>query len=363
MSDEPTERERSPRMRSQKVEVPNWKRYRCFAVGIGYCGSAYQGLQFQPDVRTVENDVQKALIAAGLIDSELTKGEEARYQLFWSRAARTDRGVHACANVIACRMDSDKVKVVEGSNPLSLDQEYFVNMVNSHLPEAIRVMFVNRVTMKFDARTYADRRYYEYYLPKLVGDYQVDTAKLKNEISKFVGTHSFHNFTKGVHPNDKSGERHIVSIEVYEYMDDYICVRLFGQSFLLNQIRKMISLGLEACLGLIPADAVEKALSGKELIHTHMVPGEGLLLDRLFFKGYDLHKCGDYSVTTPFNWLVADEESDGDRRVMDRIDDFKKTLVEKHVIPLLGAQFDHWLNLIVLPNSWEKRHEPRSTSN
>ena len=355
--DEP-ERERSPRGRSQQAQVDNWKRYRCFAIGIGYCGADYQGLQFQPDVPTVERDVQKALIAAGLVDPALVS-EEGRYQLFWSRAARTDRGVHACANVIACRLDSDKVKIKEGSDPLELDQDAFVTLLDSHLPTAIRTMFINRVTMKFDARTYADRRYYEYYLPRKIGSFSVEVSKLDTQMQKFVGTHNFHNFTKGVHPNDKSGERHIVSIEVSEYTPDVLKIRLFGQSFLLNQIRKMISLGIEVSLGLAPSDAIDKALSSKDLYHTHMVPGEGLLLDRIFFKGYDLHKCGDYKVTTPFNWLVEDEESDGNPQVMARIDAFKNSLVQTHVIPLLETKFDEWINLVVLPNSWEKRHAPQ----
>lgn len=349
-------RERSPRSsRSQRVEVPNWKKYRCFAVGIGYCGSEYQGLQFQPDVPTVERDVQAAFVSAGLVDPVMTR-DEGRWQLFWSRAARTDRGVHACANVIACRMDSDKIKIVDNSNPVELDQEYFIDLVNAHLPPAIRVMFVNRVTMKFDARTYADRRYYEYLVPKKIGIKVLDCEKLGAEMNKYVGTYNFHNFTRGIHPNDKSGERHIVSISTSTIHDDFICVRLFGQSFLLNQIRKMISLAIEVSLGLAPENAIETALKSKSLVHTHMVPGDGLLLDRLFFKGYDRHKCGDYSVTTPFNWLVADEESDGDPKVMARIEAFKSELVKKHVIPGLVEKFEEWLNLVVIPNSWENRH-------
>lgn len=355
MSEVETTRERSPRGRSQKVEIPNWKRYRCFAIGIGYCGSDYQGLQFQPDCPTVERDVQIALVSAGLVDPLLTT-EDGRWQLFWSRAARTDRGVHACCNVLACRMDADKIKVVEGSDPIELDQEYFVDLLNAHLPPAIRAIFVNRVTMKFDARTYADRRYYEYYLPAMIGDHRLDMEKLDWEMQKYVGTHNFHNFTKGIHPNDKTGERHLVSVETREVQSSCICIRLFGQSFLLNQIRKMVSLAIEVSLGLAPSNAIDTALASKTLVHTHMVPGDGLLLDRLFFRGYDRHKCGDYSVTTPFNWLIADEESDGHQSVMARIEDFKRHLVETEILPRLEEKFAEWLDLVIIPNSWEKRH-------
>jgi tRNA pseudouridine38-40 synthase len=355
-------RERSPRSsRSQRVDVPKWKRYRSFAVGIGYCGTDYQGLQFQPDIPTVERDVQAALVAAGLVDPILTT-DEGRWQLFWTRAARTDKGVHACANVISCRLDSDNVKIIENSIPVELDQDYFVDLVNAHLPPAIRVMFVNRVTMKFDARTYADRRYYEYLLPKHVGDFTLDIEKVDAEMKKYVGTHNFHNFTKGLHPNDKQGKRHIVAIITSSFNDEFFCVRLFGQSFLLNQIRKMISLAIEVSLALAPADAIDAALKSKSLVHTHMVPGDGLLLDRLLFPGYDRHKCGDYSLTTPFNWLVADEESDGDAKVMARIFAFKTDLIQNHVLPGLKEKFDEWMNLVIIPNSWESRHSVVSTN-
>ena len=119
----------------------------------------------------------------------------------------------------------------------------------------------------------------------------------------------------------------------------------------------MISLAVEVSLGLAPDDAINNALGIKSLVHTHMVPGDGLLLDRLFFKGYDRHKCGDYSVTTPFNWLVADKESDGDKGVMDRIEAFKAQLIQNDIIPGLVEKFDEWINLVIIPNSWEKRHE------
>ena len=353
------ERERSPR-RTQSVPIPNWKNYRCFAVGVGYSGEGYFGFQIQPgDIPTVERDIQKALLASGLIDPHMVT-EEGRQHLFWSHSARTDKGVHACVNVIACRMDSTKIVCV--SNSTDLDQEAFAKQLNAYLPDSIRVMFVNRVIMRFDARTYSDRRYYEYYLPRHIGEFSLDADSLNKNLQLYVGTHCFWNFTRGMKPNDKAAVRHIVSIQVREVGEDFLCVRLLGQSFLLNQIRKMVSLAVEVSLSLAPADAIEQALTSKEQVFIHLVPGEGLILDRPSFKAYDLHKCGDYTVTTPFNWLVADEESDGDLKVMTRIEEFKTQLVNEHVLPGLRDKFDEWVNLIILPNGWDSRHnEDRST--
>ena len=347
------ERERSPR-RVQPGAIPNWKSYKCFAIGIGYSGEGYCGFQIQPgDIPTIERDIQKALVASELIDSSMIT-EQGRQHLFWSHSARTDKGVHACVNVVACRLDASKIATLPDSN--DLDQLAFADLLNQHLPTCIRVMFVNRVIMRFDARTYADRRYYEYYLPKQVGEFQVTPDALGSEVKKFVGTHNFWNFTRGMHVNDKAAVRHIVDVQVIPVGDEYLCVRLLGQSFLLNQIRKMVSLAVEVAVGLAPADAIEQALTSRNQVFIHLVPGEGLILDRPSFKAYDLHKCGDYQVTTPFNWLVADEESDGDKGVMDRIEAFKTKLVQDHVLPGLKEKFDEWLTTIIIPNGWEARH-------
>ena len=360
VSDSEETRERSPRAYPASAsQIPNWKQYKCFAIGVAYSGERYQGFQIQAgDTPTVERDIQTALIAARLIAPGMIE-EKGRMNLFWSRSARTDRGVHACMNVVSCRMNASLIETREGSGPLQLDQEAFVTLLNSHLPPSIRCMFINRVTMRFDARIHCDRRRYDYYLPAKFGKYIVDEDKLRTEMQRFVGTHNFHNFTKGVSAEDKSATRHIVSIAVVRMSDEFLRVTLMGQSFLLNQIRKMVGLAVEVSVGLAPSDAIDTALTSGKLVHIHMVPGEGLLLDRLYFRGYDLHKCGDYNVTTPFSWIIQDEESDGDASVMDRMESFKKELIEASVLPKLPTLFDDWIVITVGANPWNERQDPR----
>jgi tRNA pseudouridine38-40 synthase len=359
-NDESASRERSPRFNShERVAIANWKQYRCFAIGISYSGEGYHGFQFQPNLPTVEGDILKAIISAGLIDPKLAD-ETSKQQLFWTRAARTDRGVHACLNVIACRLDADKVpvKTSREKEPLQLDQDMFCEKLNPFLPASVRCVFINRVTMRFDARSFCDRRRYEYYIPTRIGELSVDIGTLREEMQKFVGTHNFHNFTRGMSANDKSAVRHIVKISVEEapHNEGFICVRLLGQSFLLNQIRKMVGLAVEVSLGIAPKnETIETALNSKGLVHIHMVPGEGLLLDRLFFGAYDLHKCGDYTLTTPFSWLIEDEESQGDPSVMKRIQNFKEHLIREAVLRNLRTIFDEWIEIVVKPNLWKDR--------
>ena len=69
---------------------------RKYGVCFGYLGSSYQGLQINPGAVTVEAVLEKALFLSGGI-------EECNYEnlqkVGWTRAARTDRGVHAIAQV------------------------------------------------------------------------------------------------------------------------------------------------------------------------------------------------------------------------------------------------------------------------
>ena len=62
------------------------------ALIVGYNGSGFNGSQKNPGVRTVEDEIEKALYAIKCISSynfgDLKK-------VAWSRATRTDKSVHA----------------------------------------------------------------------------------------------------------------------------------------------------------------------------------------------------------------------------------------------------------------------------
>lgn len=117
---------------------------------IGYCGTGYNGMQIQnnPDVRTIEAEIFKALVAAGAISPE--NSNDLKKNGFM-RAARTDKGVHAAGNVISCK--------------LIIEDEDIMEKINSHLPEKIRVWGIERVNRSFDCRKMCSSRIYEYLLP------------------------------------------------------------------------------------------------------------------------------------------------------------------------------------------------------
>ena len=84
------------------------------AVVFGYNGGGYAGLQIQTgsEKRTVEAEVADAILKAG---GMLPTNREQLSKLSWQRCARTDKGVHASANVLALNLITQPEGVLEVS--------------------------------------------------------------------------------------------------------------------------------------------------------------------------------------------------------------------------------------------------------
>ena len=123
--------------------------------------------------------LERALHNAGML-SEDNFGDLKK--IGWSRASRTDKGVHAAANGISCkvnirenvleegvRFDPDSLsKKAQGKNFIS--KEKMVTALNDALKQEnwdkdVRVLSVRRVTKKFDIKLSTKSRTYEYMIP------------------------------------------------------------------------------------------------------------------------------------------------------------------------------------------------------
>ena len=315
---------------------------RKYAVCFGYLGSSYQGLQSNPDCNSVEMYVEKALFLAGGITEE-NFGYLQKIQ--WSRAARTDRGVHANSQCCAMRLS---IPTYSPSEDLDTQRNKFVESINSFLPADIRAHFVTKVTKSFNAKNMCDRRKYHYMLPSYVfknraellsimeeayteqgpmpdvtkgGRYsttgsdkhlgpealhgvrnnvlvknhrasEAEVSALRDALKCYVGSHKFHNFTAGKTPSDADASRYILSFDCSApFVDEntgveWVLLTVLGQSFLLNQIRKMVGLAAEIAAGVADPLTVSKALSNSR-VDVPMITGLGLYLEELYFESYN----------------------------------------------------------------------------
>jgi tRNA pseudouridine38-40 synthase len=295
---------------SRKFKTAETKK-RKWALNFGYLGSQYQGLQMNPNANTVEKHLERALYLAGTIsDSNFAD----LHKIQWTRTARTDRGVHAVMQCCAMKL------------LVSLDErENFIKNMNSFLPSDIKIHSLSKVSKGFNSKLQCTKRRYHYILPTyllqdtsivfslldnslsiqgkitdagLSGGYadlgsnrflggdalrtareslkilRLDSSRLANfraALKRYEGTHKYHNFTTDKHPSDASSSRYVLSFTCGEpFIDaasesEWISLSVVGQSFLLNQIRKMIGLACDVAAGRTTITTLTDAMSDKKV--------------------------------------------------------------------------------------------------
>jgi tRNA pseudouridine38-40 synthase len=150
-----------------------------FAFVIGYCGTAFRGLQLQAHTythHTVEGTIIQALRDAGLVRS-IERGKIADFANGFFRSCRTDKGVHAVRNVVSWTvskeyllewlLSSGALFSAQGDERLDWAKACtcISDAVNARLPLAIRVFSLVKVTRQFHPKDSCFRRIYRYLIP------------------------------------------------------------------------------------------------------------------------------------------------------------------------------------------------------
>lgn len=152
---------------------------------LGYDGTGFWGSQKQAGVRTVQQELERALERLGGV------AMATRF------AGRTDRGVHAVGQVAGC-----------GDIRPELPDDAVRDALNRLLPDDVAVSAVSRVAAGFHPRYDATWREYRYRL--WVGDRQplveryawhrrtaLDLDRMVESAARLVGTHDLASFTGG----------------------------------------------------------------------------------------------------------------------------------------------------------------------
>ena len=339
------------------------------ALLVGYVGTDFLGLQQQPVANRKTKRTGDMLFDTieGTLLKSIGPVLETTAALF--RAARTDKGVSAVRNVLTTNVKQYVIDTLGG-----LDKAR--DAVNDHLEERgvtqIRIYAIIPIVSNFEPRTFCQRRVYQYLIPlftlhRLADSYDVLEAKLKeactgdastertalfetfadtavaelNEILKrFKGFHRFYNFTeesgpKMMKPSDTQCVRCVYrlgcvktlqwlpTVDKQEDKDTttlrpYVLFQIEGISFLMHMIRKILGASIAVMRG-SRATLIDDALSGEHTLSVPMAPGEGLLLNALFFDSYDTRSSAKFPSFTDTFAKIESDVNIMKRKVYERI--------------------------------------------
>ena len=266
------------------------------AMLLAYNGTGYYGMQVNPGMKTIEQDLMVALHKAGAVSEDNKMNPQ---KISFQRTARTDKGVHAGGQVV-----SMKLMLVPD----------LIKRVNENLCEQIRCFGVKRTLGKFNCKNACDARTYEYVTPTYAfadpnetdKNYRISPEKvamLRKVLGKYKGTHNFHNYTSGKTFKDMASNRYIMNFSCSDpYMInvetqseggqknmtplEVIVLKVKGQSFVLHQIRKMVGVAMAIVRGEANFAQMEESFKEKK-IDLPKAPGLGLVLSRCHFDYYN----------------------------------------------------------------------------
>lgn len=265
------------------------------AMLIAYDGATYHGLQRNTGVETISDVLESSLHRAGAISDENVGFLE---KIKWQAAARTDRGVSAAGNLISAKLLFRKDEQEAGDA-----FEQTSARINAQLPGHVRLLGIKYVTSSFSAKACCEERWYEYMLPLSALRGEKSLGHFQNTLKHFEGSHCFHNYTIGLDhtiPPRPQAMRYItratcdlepVHLNMSSRNDtlqsDWVRIRVRGQSFMLHQIRKMISMAVLVHNSEVTEDAIKRSFHREVMINVAPIPAVGLFLDCCHFHWYN----------------------------------------------------------------------------
>jgi tRNA pseudouridine38-40 synthase len=244
---------------------------------VEYDGSAFHGLQYQPDLRTVAGELEAAL------------GRLFHQPVKITAAGRTDSGVHATGQVVS----------------FSAQREFPIDRlalaVNGNTPPDLAVHAAAVVAPGFSARYAARERTYEYLIlnrgyPSAVWRARawhvprtVDDARFQAAAAPLLGRHDFVTFC-GEGPARGGTERDLRAI-VLTRRDDLLRVTVRGNAFLHRMVRVMVGTLVECATGYRDVDFAGRALEARDRTAAgSTAPAHGLYLAGVTYDDFDSYR-------------------------------------------------------------------------
>jgi tRNA pseudouridine38-40 synthase len=238
---------------------------------VSYDGTHFSGYQVQPNKRTVQGEIEEALL-------KLHKGQPTKVHA----SGRTDAGVHALGQVF--HFDTS----------LTIPEEKWPYALNSLLPDDVVIVEASYVNPDFHSRFNATAKEYRFRInQQKMKDvftrnysfhypYKLDLSAIRQACNHLCGTHDFTSFCVAkTEVDDKV--RTIYSIEIIE--DDLeITFSFIGSGFLYNMVRILVGTLLDVGQGYTDPDSIPVILEGRDRnLSGKTVPGHGLYLWKVHY--------------------------------------------------------------------------------
>jgi len=250
--------------------------HRCARAVIEYDGTAFAGSQVQPNARTVQGELEKAL--------NRLIGERTKVRL----AGRTDAGVHATGQVAAfCLPRRDGA---ERGWPELRDR------LNAILPADLVVRSLRPAPPGFDPRRDAQWRVYRYRIltngtrrplerhRTLEIDDRLDVGAMQAAAARMVGERDYASLGSSVHGRTV---RHLAEVRVTR-RGDLVEVRVTANAFLRRMVRSIVAILMAVGLERLAPEAVDRLLAGnRRALHGRAAPARGLTLERIVYPSAD----------------------------------------------------------------------------
>jgi len=229
---------------------------------VSYKGTHYSGFQVQPNARTIQDEIQKALLVFYKKGIELTG------------SSRTDAGVHALQNFF--HFDADIV--------ITDKQVYNLNAI---LPNDIVIKSIKQVADNAHCRFDASSREYAYYIYQEKDPFLEDRAwffpytlniEALNEAASILLTYKdFTSFSK----KNSQVKTFLCDIQMsrWEQINNTIVYKVKANRFLRGMVRGLVGTMLRVGRGQMSIDEFKQVVEAKDCTKADFTtPAHGLFL-------------------------------------------------------------------------------------
>lgn len=241
-----------------------------YKITMAYDGTNFAGFQAQPNQRTVEGVLKRAV-------NKIAKNPQPEIPIFGS--GRTDAGVHAFGQVVHFDL------------PIEMTANNMLHALNSILPLDMQVKKVEIVDEDFHARftTHGKRYQYRMALGEFVDPFKrnytghwkfpISIELIQQAIKDLEGTHDFSSFVA----SGSTAKNHVRTIyEAKAWKDEAqneIIFEFYGNGFLYNMVRIMVAVLVEIGSKRRPVDDIPRLLAVKDRNQARgTAPASGLYL-------------------------------------------------------------------------------------